>query len=97
MNSDFLPIPPDLMRNPELAILAVLRRTLDITYYALMAEYPDMYDDTSLFEQASPRISVVIARRILNLTSDLQSTIDRYRHRLEQEQERITDSNDIPF
>jgi len=97
MNSDFLPIPPDLMKNPELAILAVLRKTLDITYYALMAEYPDMYDDTSLFEQPSPRISVFVARRILNLTSDLQSTIDRYRHRLEQEQKQNADSDDILF
>ena len=73
----------------------MLLRTLDITYYAFMAEHPDMYDDTSLFEDPSPRISIIIARTIISQISDLQNAINRYRHRLKQEHE--TKYKDIPF
>ena len=95
MKNDFLPIPPDLMRNPELAILSVLLRTLDITYYAFMAEYPDMYDDTTLFQDPNPRISIIIARTIIDQISELQNNINRYRQRLQQEHE--AKYKDIPF
>ena len=95
MKNDFLPIPPDLMRNPELAILSVLLRTLDITYYSFMAEHPDMHDDTSLFEDPNPPISIIIARNIISQISDLQNAINRYRHRLKQEHE--AKYKDIPF
>ena len=95
MKNDFLPIPPDLMRNPELAILSVLLRTLDITYYAFMAEYPNLYDDSNLFEESNPRISTIVARNIINKISDLQNAINRYRHRLKQEHD--TEYKNIPF
>ena len=99
MKSYFIPTPPELMKNPELAVLAVLDATIDIAWYALAAEHPDLHDEHELYEQPKPRISLFVARHIIELLDKLHDSIDRYRQRLKDEQQTPTEDlhSDIPF
>jgi hypothetical protein len=95
MKPHSIPTPPELMKNPELAVLAVLDATLDVAWYALAAEHPDMHDEHELYEQSTPRISLFVARHIIELMDKLHVSIDRYRQRLKDEQQAQTE--DLPF
>lgn len=90
-----IPTPPELMKDPELATLAVLDATLDITWYAMMAEYPDMHDDYQLYDKPPPPISLFIARHIIQKMDELHDAIVRYRQRLKEQHE--AENKDLPF
>lgn len=83
----WLPIPPDLQKSPELAALAILDSTLDVTCHAIYAEYPDIHDSRAILGTDKPSLSLIVAREILALTEQLQESIYWYRQRLQEEEE----------
>ena len=95
--TQWLPIPPELQRNPELAALAILDYTLDITCYALYAEHPDIHNHQATFGPLKPLLSVIIAEEIMNLTVQLQESIHQYKQRLEEEEKEEDKYKDLPF
>jgi hypothetical protein len=45
MNLDHMPKPPELMDNPQLAIVIALETTLVAAMRSLLAAHPEIYDD----------------------------------------------------
>lgn len=91
----WLPIPPELCRNPELATLAILDSVLDVTCHAIYAECPDIHDSRAILGPDKPSLSFIVVREILNLTQQLQDSIYWYKQRLEEED--ADRYKDIPF
>jgi hypothetical protein len=82
---DWLPRPPDLERDPELALLAVLHTALQVTVYALVAVHPQLATDSPL--PADPNIRA--ANKVLVTASRLQRALDEYRRVLAQAAARL--------
>ncbi len=91
----WLPIPPELQKNPELAALAILDSALDVACHAIYAECPDINDSRAILGPDKPSLSLIVAREILNLTERLQESIYWYKQRLEEEEE--DKYKDLPF
>ena len=91
----WLPIPPELNTNPELATLAILDCALDVTCHAIYAVCPDIHDSRAILGQDKPLMSLIVAREILSLSERLQESIYWYKQRLEEEEE--NKYKDLPF
>jgi hypothetical protein len=70
------PTPPDLILDPELAVLSVLAYVLDIATAALLAEYPTLVDDFRRPREDGP--IVALASTICRRASDLGDTLADY-------------------
>jgi small basic protein len=76
MNQDRLPMPEEITDYPQIAVLAVLDRTLVTATRALAAKHPEIY------EGRLPRLvnkPVLYADRIVYLACELQSALIGYR------------------
>jgi len=94
--NDWLSIPPQLQRDSELAVLALLAATIDVAQHALFAEHPDMYQSEVVFGRAKPIVSLLVAREMVDQMEKLRQSIIWYRLRLEDEEEdQIPD--ELPF
>jgi len=73
------PTPKDLLDAPELAVITVLRTTLDAAKATLISVHPDLYSpDDDLRDPAFPGSSAV-AGTLLTLIRALSEQIDLYR------------------
>ncbi|MCP4677848.1 MAG: hypothetical protein GY854_20490 [Deltaproteobacteria bacterium] len=90
-----LPIPPELQKYPELAALAILDVALDVTCNALYAAHPGIYDHSAFRGPDKLKLSLILARQILNLIDQLQDSIYWYKQRLEDEEK--DKYKDLPF
>ena len=77
----------------ELAAQAILDYTLDVTGYALYAQYPDIHDDDAILDPHTPLLSRIVAREILHQIERLQESIYWYKQRLKEEQDRRYENN----
>ena len=79
----------EVLGSPELAVLDVLERTLDVAVLLLAAAYPEMHDiDRVTAPEALAALDVVDSARALAVL------VDRYRHELAIAP---TDSAELPF
>jgi hypothetical protein len=76
---DWLPRPPELERDPELAVLAVLHVALNATIYALVAAHPHLASDWP----RPPYPEVAAADRVLSAAAVLLRAIAKYRRVLD--------------
>lgn len=74
-----LPLPPQIMNDPERAILAALEVTLEIAVNALVAAHPELCDD-NFPDRAGP--AARWADRVINATSKMQEVLAGYRYAL---------------
>jgi hypothetical protein len=72
--SPWLPTPPEIAKDPELAPLAMLEAALDVTAWALHAQHPELADDAAL-----PEPITKLAAQLLAEASRLRSLIGTYR------------------
>lgn len=79
MSPHRLPLPPQIMDDPERAILAALEVTLEIAVNALVAAHPELCDD-NFPDRASP--AARWADRVINETSKMQEVLAGYRYAL---------------
>jgi hypothetical protein len=70
------PTPPDLVLDPELAVLSILAYVLDIATAALLAEYPTLVDDFRR-PREDGRV-VALASTICRRASDLGDSLADY-------------------
>lgn len=76
----WLPPPPDIANDPELAILAVLDAALQATAGALFAQHPDLHDEAPGQDSHGLR---ALSASILNSAEDLRRFISDYRTAVE--------------
>jgi len=92
------PTPPDLILNPELAVLSVLAYVLDIATAALLAEYPSLVDDFRRPREDGP--IVALASTLCRRASDLGDTLADYDRAVRDEaasSDHAGDEADLPF
>jgi len=90
------PTPPDLILDPELAVLAVLAYVLDIATAALLAEYPSLVDDFRRPHDDGP--IVALASKLCRRASDLHDTLAAYVQAVHEDAaSRSQDDHDLPF
>ena len=70
---DWLPRPPALERDPELAILAVLHTTLEAVVFALLAAHPHLATP-----DPPPDPEIIAAYRLLTDAHHLRRQLARY-------------------
>jgi hypothetical protein len=70
------PTPPDLVLDPELAVLSVLAHVLDIATAALLAEHPTLIDDFRRPRDDGP--IVTLASTLCRRAADLADTLAAY-------------------
>ncbi len=82
MNSeDKLPTPYDLMSAPQLAVISVLDRTLEMLALTLLAQHPDLFDhEKPYWIRDDPCCGM--AEQVLSNIDKLSSSLQRYRYRL---------------
>jgi hypothetical protein len=74
-----LPTPADLLSAPELAVLAVLQTTMDVTESTLTSAHPDLYSpDDEIFDPLFTGSSQTV-RTLLTLLRALSEQIHVYR------------------
>lgn len=74
-----MPTPAELLGAPELALLAVLRTTLDAAVATLTSVHPDLYSpDDQLRDPVFPGSSATVWT-LLTLSQALSEQIDLYR------------------
>jgi len=76
-----LPTPYDLMTAPQLAIISVLERTLEMLVRSLLAEHPDLFDHEKPYWLKTD-LACGKARKILSDIDALSSSLLAYRHML---------------
>ncbi len=77
-DADWLPTPPEIEQAPEIALLSVLQRTLDVTVYALLAIHPYLTADEPCYRHLDlPEINAADA--VLAHAHRLRDALDRYR------------------
>ena len=82
MNSeDKLPTPYDLMPAPQLAIISVLERTLEMLVLTLLAQHPDLFDHEKPY-WIRDDLSVGRAEEVLSDIDQLCSSLEEYRFSL---------------
>lgn len=74
---DWMPAPPEIEHAPEIALLAVLQRTLDVAVYALLASHPCLTDPELSFHLQHPEVRA--ADNVLAHAHRLRDALDRYR------------------
>jgi hypothetical protein len=94
---DWWPRPPELDATPEMAVLAVVRATIEILTAAMLAANPHLAADTPPPSDAELRA----ARRVLTHAEHLRSAIDHYRAAVtivaRAAADADLDGDDIPF
>lgn len=88
---DWLPRPPALERDPELALLAVLHTALEAVVFALVAAHPHLATP-----DPPPDPEILAARRLLTDADHLRRQLARYCCALAALRERPT-QDDFPF
>lgn len=98
MNSeDKLPTPYDLMQAPQLALISVLERTLEMLVRTLLAEHPDLFDHEKPY-WIRDDLSSSMAEEILSDIDSLCTSLEGYRHMLAADMESPSLPNDTsPF
>jgi len=92
-----MPTPEELLGAPELALLAVLRTTLDATVATLTSVHPDLYSpDDHLRDPAFPGSSATVWT-LLTLSRALKEQIDVYRRLADTGHERPRDHAPVDF
>jgi hypothetical protein len=92
--SEPLPTPPELDQAPELALIAVLEITLEITVRALVAAHPQLCEhQRPYWIPQTP--SSTIAQVIVSTVDSLQQSLHDYRHHINMEMNPCT-SEDEP-
>ena len=90
------PTPPDLILDPELAVLAVLAYVLDIATAALLAEYPSLVDDLRRPRDDGPLVA--LAGTLCRRASDLNDVLAAYERAVREDAaSRSNDDHDLPF
>lgn len=89
-----LPSPEALSDAPELAILAALENTLDLSAHALLAAHPELLRGDIALISPDASIRVVLADALLSWVSATGSAIARYRAYL-QDASNLVRSNDF--
>ncbi len=90
------PTPPDLVLDPELAVLSVLAHVLDIAAAALLAEHPTLIDDLRNPHQDGPVVS--LASTLCRRASALANTLAAYDRAVRDAAAARTDADqDLPF
>jgi hypothetical protein len=74
---DWIPRPPALERDPELALLAVLHTTLDVLVFALVASHPHLATP-----DPPPDRETLVAHRLMVSVWHFQDRLARYRRDL---------------
>jgi hypothetical protein len=74
---DWMPAPPEIEHAPEIAVLAVLRRTLDLAVYALLASHPCLSDLEPSYHLQHPEVRA--ADLVLARAHRLRDALDHYR------------------
>jgi hypothetical protein len=87
-----IPMPPDLDRDPELAVLAVLETCVEAATHAVIAAQPGLRGPDPGPEPE--RESHWVALAFVHVADDLLRTIRAYRDALERERPR---DDDYPF
>ena len=98
MNSeDKLLTPYDLMPAPQLAIISVLERTLEMLVRILLAEHPDLFDHEKPYWIRNDLASSM-AEKILSDIDSLCTSLEQYRHMLATDMQSPPPPNDsFPF
>ncbi len=91
---DWLPRPPALERDPELALLAVLHTALEAVVYALVAVHPHLATP-----DPPPDPDILAARRLLTAADHLRRQLARYCRELAtlRAQLDVETNDDFPF
>lgn len=97
------PTPPEIDRDPEVALLAALDHALDVAAAAILAAHPNLVDDEAPYRQLH-RPEVRAADAILTHARRLRDALRRYRQATaalhadpSREPTRAGDPDDIPF
>jgi hypothetical protein len=93
--SDRPPLPPEIARSPELAILTALDSALLVADHALLAEHPDLWDQDRPSWRPPPDAAARTADTIIALARRLRGTLARYRDTIEKRYAEAAD--DAPF
>lgn len=90
---DWLPRPPVLERDPELALLAVLHTALEVVVYAIIAAHPHLATP-----DPPPDPEILAARRLLTDADHLRRQLARYCRELAALRTRASAArDDFPF
>jgi hypothetical protein len=90
------PTPPDLVLDPELAVLSILAHVLDIASSALLAEHPTLIDDLRNPHDDGPVVS--LASTLCRRASALANTLAAYDRAVRAAAASRTDADqDLPF
>ena len=90
MKPHHIPTPPQLDRDPELAVLAALETTALSARFAVIAVHPAMRGD----DFADPQVTERAAHAIVRLTEKLARAIADYRSAIDRD---LADERDRPF
>lgn len=92
------PTPPDLVLDPELAVLSVLAHVLDIATAALLAEHPTLIDDFRRPRDDGPIVTLAstLCRRAADL-ADTLATYDRAVRDTAPSRDHDPADSDLPF
>jgi len=96
------PTPNQLACTPELAILSILHRVLDVTVATLIAEHPQLTDDERPYWVNEPPPSCHLAHVVVSLAMQLRDCLNDYRRATacERKEQCIGiehEDDDIPF
>lgn len=91
------PTPPEISRAPQYAILAALDATLQLTYFALIAEHPEICDQDPEGPVLPARSPAAIASMICLAIPDVQSLIRHYRAAVDLANAEPPTSTDVSF
>lgn len=75
-----LPIPPELLENPQIASIVLLERALKVTERALIAAYPEFWDDDP--DPRRRREEHAYADAIFYLIHALEPLLEQYQRSL---------------
>ena len=84
ISQDKLPAPYDLMPAPQLAIISVLQRTLEMLVLTLLAQHPDLVDHEKPYWLRDD-LSVGRAEEVLSNIDELCTSLEEYRDSLSDE------------
>ncbi len=90
-----IPTPPDLDRDPELAVLAALHAALKAAVFALISAHPPLRDPDCQLGDDTPD-SYWVASVFVTIADKLGDTIDAY-HRVLDRQHNAASDDDFPL
>ena len=80
-HAEAVPTPSELAHAPELALIAVLESTLELTVCILVAEHPQLYDHERPYWIVQPPASI-LAESIVSLVDSLRQALADYRFQI---------------